>query len=342
MITGHGNDIYHGRSTVVVDFSSNTASPHPHEKLISHLAKRLPVIENYPETNARSLREKLAQKHLLKNRQIVITNGSTEAFYLVAAAFTGIHSLVLTPSFSEYEDACRMHQHQLSFEPVSRLTDLSEPSADLIWLGRPNNPDGVVHPVEFIEDWLSSHPETLMVIDEAYGELCSGFESALPLVADYNNLIVICSMTKLYSIPGIRLGYLAASEKLTHQIGQNMQPWNVNALAIEAGKYILDHEKELAPDVSELLWQSRRFQNQLSLMEGLKVTNSNTNYFLVELGNGQAADLKTYLLNHFGFLIRDASNFRGLNERFFRLAVQSKRLNTELAEAIGSWLSQQP
>jgi threonine-phosphate decarboxylase len=337
MIEGHGNDIFRGRRSVVVDFSSNVATPKPHPKLIQHLARNLDVIANYPETNAQSLREKLATRHDVKTNQVLVTNGSTEAFYLIAAAFREKQSLVFTPSFSEYEDACKMHQHGLTFVPVKQFDEPFETSPALVWLGNPNNPEGTVAKAETIEQKLQDYPETLFIVDEAYGEVCSSFESVVQLTIEYDNLIVVRSLTKLFSIPGLRLGYLVASEKWTKQIQEQMQPWSVNALSIEAGKYIFHHEKELVPDISEILWQSRRLQNQLSLIPGLNVTDSNCNYFLVELEKGSAAQLKEYLLNEHGFLIRDASNFRGLNNRFFRIASQSKKINEALVEAIKKW-----
>ena len=338
MITGHGNDIYHGNRQVVVDFSSNTATSQPHSRLIQQLGKRLNVIANYPETHAQSLREKLAGKHEVKSGQILVTNGSTEAFYLIAAAFRKKQSLVFIPSFAEYEDACQMHNHQLAFAPVKQFTAPFGMKPDVVWLGNPNNPDGTVTTLEAIEEKLNDYPDTLFVIDEAYGELCSCFESTVPLLPDYDNLVVIRSMTKLFAVPGIRLGYLLSSEQQVTRLQKYMQPWSVNALAIEAGKFIAEHESELSPDISELLWQSRRLQNELSLLPGLTVTNSNCNYFLAHTEKGTAPKLKEFLLNEYGFLIRDASNFRGLDEHYFRIAGQSKKKNEELAEAIKSWI----
>lgn len=341
MIQGHGNDLHSRRRSAITDFSSNTASPQAHPKLVQYLARNLDLISNYPEPDSLSLREKLASQHEVDADQLIVTNGSTEGFYLLAAAFREKHSLVFTPSFSEYEDACKINKHNLSFAPVKDFYKPLSTDPDLVWLGNPNNPDGIVTLAEQIEQKLEDYPDCLFIIDEAYCELCSGFESAMPLMQDYDNLVVLRSMTKLYSVPGLRLGYLVLSHKIAEEVKKHLQPWNVNALAIEAGKFLLDQGKDLCPDISELLWQSRRLQNQLSLLPGLTVNDSSCNYFLVELAKGRAAHLKEYLLKEHGFLIRDASNFRGLNERFFRIAGQSKSKNHQLAEAISCWLNQQ-
>lgn len=337
MIEGHGNDIFKGHFSNLVDFSSNVATPKPHGKLLEHLAKKAAVVANYPEPHAQSLRRKLAFHHDVNPNQIIVTNGSTEAFYLCAAAYRQQRSMVYVPSFSEYEDACRMNGHQFDFLSVGEFNKPFETIPDLVWLGNPNNPDGQVTSLEQIEEKLDAHPQTLFIIDEAYGELCSAFESAAPLVDTYENLLVVKSMTKLHAIPGLRLGYLLTSEKIAERIRAHMQPWSVNALAIEVGKFILDHEKQLVPDISELLWQSRRLQNQLSEIDGIQAIDSCCNYFLVQLERGTAANLKAHLLNEHGLLIRDASNFRGLDERYFRIAVQDKKSNQKLVEAIKEW-----
>jgi threonine-phosphate decarboxylase len=115
-------------------------------------------------------------------------------------------------------------------------------------------------------------------------------------------------------------------------------PWNVNSLAIEAGKYILENEEDLLPDVPTILNQSLELQAKLAQNEMLEVIPSSCNYFLVKLKKGKAASLKEYLLREYGFLIRDACNFRGLNDHYFRIAVQHSSENRKLYNAINSWL----
>ena len=337
MIEGHGNNIHQAGIRIVADFSSNVAGK-PHQKLLEYLSGKINTVGNYPEPFARSLREKMARKHDVKPSQILITNGSTEAFYLVASAFREKHSLVFTPSFAEYEDACRMHRHHLKFASTQQFTQALQSVPDLVWLGNPGNPDGSFIPVETIKKKLADYSKTLFVIDEAYSGLCSNFESLAGNIDNFSNLIVVQSMTKLFAIPGLRLGYLLASQPVMDYLQHFLMPWSVNALAIEAGKFIVDHEQKLMPDISEILFQSGLMQTKFSQCNKLEVIHSPCNYFLVKLKKGNAPALKKYLLEEHGFLIRDASNFRGLDERFFRIAVQDETSNQKLHEAIIHWL----
>lgn len=338
MIEGHGNNIYNSKNQVLADFSSNVATCLPHQLLLDHLAGRLKTIANYPEPHARQLCEKLAQKHGVNPSQVLVANGSTEAFYLIASVFRGKQSLVFTPAFAEYEDACLMHRHYLSFSPVDQFSQPFNQVPDLVWLGNPNNPVGTVTPINLIKEKLQEYPKATFVIDEAYSGLCADFESIAEHINDFKNLIVTNSLTKMFAIPGLRLGYLLASELVVEKLQQFLMPWSVNTLAIEAGKFIIDHEPDLMPDVPAILKRSQELQAMLGQSELLDVVPSLCNYFLVKLKRGNAASLKEYLLNEHGFLIREASNFRGLDDRYFRIAVQDETANFKLYKAIIHWL----
>jgi threonine-phosphate decarboxylase len=144
-------------------------------------------------------------------------------------------------------------------------------------------------------------------------------------------------MTKSYAIPGLRLGYITACSELIEKIGVFRMPWSVNQLAIEAGKYLLKAGKS-GFDLEAYLVEANRLMTELNAIEGLVVLPTNTHFFLCELINRKASDLKQYLIEKYGILIRDASNFRGLDESFFRIATQSKEENDQLVKTIKEWM----
>ena len=115
-------------------------------------------------------------------------------------------------------------------------------------------------------------------------------------------------------------------------------PWSVNQLAQLAGLYLLDN---VSYDFSDYLQESQRVQKQLAEISGIKVYTSGMHFFLCQLELGKAADLKKYLVEKYGFLIRDAANFRGLNESYFRIAVQEESNNNLLVKAIREWTRSQ-
>ena len=143
-------------------------------------------------------------------------------------------------------------------------------------------------------------------------------------------------MTKTYGVPGLRLGYITAHENLTKVLRRNLRPWSVSALAIEAGKYLLEHDELICkPDLKE----AQRLYFMLQQTEGIVVTPTRTNFMLCRLAQHTAAELKDYLARCHGMLIRDASNFRGLTSQHFRVAAQTPAENDELAGAIQSFIA---
>lgn len=341
MINGHGNDPHNYPFLVETDFSSNVIYHGIPQSLLEHLSNHINLLASYPNPEASDLKKKMALHHGLAENQVVITNGSTEAFYLLAQLFRSKHSLIVIPAFSEYEDAARIHDHTISYVNNSGLCEDFISDANIVWMGNPNNPDGKTYSPDFIIGICNKHSEKTFIVDEAYDLLCEGFSSPFSDNTQPNNLIVIRSFTKAFSIPGIRLGYILAPATICEQINKIKMPWSVNALAIETGHYIIDHYEELVPNTIELSRQSNKFQNALKEIPQLKIIPSNCNFFLVKLENGKAADLKYYLLKEYGFLIRDAQNFKGLDESWFRLAINNEESNQKLTAAIKQWISTQ-
>lgn len=338
MINGHGNDSYKFKQKIKADFSTNVFYKGIPKPLEAHLAESVPTILNYPEPDAKTLQEKIAAFHNLDRKQVIVTNGSTGAFYMLAHFSRGKKSSVLFPSFAEYEDACKLNGHSLKFVSHQSFHHEFKPDTDIIWIGNPNNPDGKVLTRADLKHFCNNNPDVMVIIDEAYSELCYGFESSVPLVQKTSNLIVVRSLTKTFSIPGIRLGYIILPAGLYQDISAYRIPWSVNSLAQEAGYYIMNNYEKLLPNRKLLFDRSQEFQQKLNCINELEVIGSQCNYFLVKLKKGKAIDLKTYLIREFGLLIRDASNFKGLNYSYFRLAVQDEKFNLLLIKGIKAWL----
>jgi threonine-phosphate decarboxylase len=341
MINGHGNDIHLYAGQIVADFSSNVVPYGMHSLLADYLCTQIKIARNYPEPDAASLSKKLANFYGITEESVVITNGSAEAFYLVAHLFSSCSSTIVIPSFAEYEDASRIHNHKQVFINNAIFEKQTNFDTDLVWLGNPNNPDGKFFDADHIENLCKLNPNTYIVVDEAYTGLCSADCSSITKISNNNNLILIRSLTKIFAIPGLRLGYIVANPTICEKIRSLKMPWSVNSLAIAAGSFIIDNYNLLVPNIEELLQLSRNLQQQLKTVEGIDVVNSQTNYFLVKLHKGKSSDLKAFLINEYGLLVRDASNFRGLNTSFVRIAAQQESYNTMLVEGIKQWITTQ-
>lgn len=339
MINGHGDDIYKYGRKIVSNFSSNIYGKQDSAGLQEYLCSSMGSIHSYPEPDACSLAGLLGDKHNIGTNNICVTNGATEAIYLIAQVFGGYRSTIITPTFSEYEDACRINKHKIS---LSASLDQIKDDTQIIWMCNPNNPTGSVHDKSYLDRFIREHSEICFIIDQSYEAFTDKqYVFTAKEALNYQNVVLLHSMTKQYAIPGLRLGYLTACEKLVDQISSYRMPWSVNQLAIEAGKYLLTgHDNYF--DMEGYLSETKRLMAELNNIEGLVVIPSYTHFFLCELISKKASDLKQYLIDGYGILIRDASNFRGLDEHYFRIATQSPEENDILVkaikEAVSHWL----
>lgn len=342
MLFGHGDDFYNSQNEVKINFSSNVWHGANLEKLKDHMTEQFDKLTRYPEPDAATLKRLLARRYELNENNIVVTNGSITAFYLLAQAWRGAKSMIAVPSFSEYEDACRLHGHELSFFPTSDdLSELSLEGQDFCWICNPNNPDGkLIHRTELLA-LIDANRQTTFIIDQAYVAFTTEELLKPADVKNHPNLILVQSISKAYNIPGLRIGYLIASPEKTAEINKYIIPWSVNAFAIEASKYILIHPAQFTLPIRKWQRETAELIYQLTKLDGLEVQPTATTFFLVRLKKGTAASLKQYLWENHGILIRDASNFRGLDETYIRLSTQTTAENLVLVDAVREWLSLQ-
>jgi threonine-phosphate decarboxylase len=349
MIQGHGDDAYRFGRPIRANFSSNVYGHVDLAPLKAHLRTRLDAISHYPEPEPYTLEKALADRLGIDSAAVCVTSGATEAIYLTAHAFAGSQTAILQPTFSEYADACALYNHQLF--PCARKNlfspgtspELKEPSAPpgpraTCWICNPNNPTGEVIPKDELVKTIEAHPETVFVIDQSYGfftqePLLSTAEAvALPNVVQFH------SMTKRYAMPGLRLGYITANPQLLELLRAVRMPWSVNALAIEAGLFLCSHPDISPIDRPALLRETERLRGALDAIPGILVLPTQTHFFLCRLERGRAADLKQWLVEKHGLLIRDAANFEGLDGRYFRIATQTPEENDMLVEAVRQYL----
>ncbi|MBK5720173.1 aminotransferase class I/II-fold pyridoxal phosphate-dependent enzyme [Dysgonomonas sp. Marseille-P4677] len=334
MILGHGDDIYSHNKPIVSNFSSNIYSRQNLSDLQQYLCSHIDAIHSYPEPDASSLLKLLAQKHSVGTENISVTNGATEAIYLIAQAFQNSVSSIISPTFSEYGDASCVNNHKVQYVRCLQEVD---PYANLVWICNPNNPTGTVTSKDLLKEYIVSHPLQYIVIDQSYEHFTTKDLFSVEEASGYKNVLLLHSMTKHYAIPGLRLGYITAHTETLRMISKYRMPWSVNGLAIEAGRFLLEKE-DATIDLNNYLIETKRLQNELNRIDGIIVLPSDTHFFLCKLENKKASDLKKYLIDDYGILIRDAANFNGLNEHYFRIATQSKEENNLLVKGIKGWI----
>ncbi|MEG0518529.1 MAG: aminotransferase class I/II-fold pyridoxal phosphate-dependent enzyme [Bacteroidales bacterium] len=352
MIQGHGDDLYKYKRGIVANFSSNVYNAVDLSGLKRRLTEQMNLISSYPEPAPYTLEELLAQDFGCSPNHVCVTNGATEGIYLIAQTFREVKSAIFVPTFSEYEDACKIHKHQI--EHITTLPNVGEEKVsgaqefDMVWICNPNNPTGLAQEKKWLIKLIENNPKTIFVLDQSYEYFTLQPVLSIAEGISYNNVILLHSMTKRYAIPGLRLGYITASAQLMNQLKENKMPWSVNSMAIEAGIYLLKNGLPNVLDMNNFLQESRLLAQALESTGIFAVLPSHTHYMLVKITeplcypsgiiSKKASHLKEYLANNHGILIRDASNFATLDETYFRIAAQTQKENTMFMEKINALL----
>lgn len=332
MIYGHGDDTYRYGEKVKVNFSSNIYQKADLTELKQYLTTRLDAIGNYPEPEPKELEELIAEKLEIPASMVMVTNGANEAIYLIAQLYRGWASVIPQPTYTEYADACRMFDHIISYERTDELNIL--PEDRIYWICNPDNPTGNVMLKQLLAYVIKKHPRFLHVIDQSYADYTLQPMLKPKELFDCYNVMILHSLSKKYCIPGLRLGYMTASPIIIERLRDIRQPWTVNTLAIEAGKWLIKNDPKVIPDIEGYIAEAQRLRDELQAIDGIMVMDTKTHYMLVNIDWTTSLELKNWLIENHGILIRDASNFHGLDTHCFRVAAQSPEENDALINAI--------
>jgi threonine-phosphate decarboxylase len=298
-----------------------------------------PAIANYPDPDCRALVARLAQGHAVDPTQVVVGNGANDLLYAIARALRPRRAAIVEPTYTEYLRASLRagaavdhwlvddNFHPKPFDPEG---------ADLVWVGNPNNPTGALWPADRLVPWMSAHPQTTFVVDEAFLPFRpdEAVHSLVASTARLANLVVTRSLTKVYTLPGLRLGYAVAGERLAAAIRQEIAPWSVNALAQSAGLVALDDAPFLARSHAWFVEHAQPFAGQLRACSAwLEPLPSDAAFVLVRL-KGCTASRLAGRLEEQDIAIRQADNFIGLDDHCVRISVRRPEENSRLLAAL--------
>lgn len=347
MIDGHGDDLYKfGTDVLKANFSSNIYGPTDNEAIKQHLSNKISVIDSYPEPEPYTLQEKLEERLNVSKGNVVAFSGATDAIYTLAKIL-GPHSVnvIVQPTFNEYNDALSSVGAKIynvdSFKKAANLVSCFR--MDAFWFCNPNNPTGCVVPLDEICQLAKRCTNTLFIIDQSYAAFTDKEVFNDSDINLFPNVVIIHSLTKEYKLPGLRLGYIVTKSPLIlDQYSKYRFPWSINALAIEAGLYVTGDEVfgKKNFDLPTLLEEAKKVRNKLIGM-GIEVSETDTHFMLCKLPEDKgitSSDLKQHLIDKYGLLIRDASNFKTLGDKHFRIAVQDASSNSLLLSAIKAFI----
>ncbi|GAI73565.1 unnamed protein product, partial [marine sediment metagenome] len=207
---------------------------------------------------------------------------------------------------------------------------------ELVFLCNPNNPTGNFLPKKEMLTLVKEvqRRKIFLVLDEAFIDLHED-ESFIKEIKNYDHLIILRSLTKFYGLPGLRIGFGVGSSKLIRKLEVQKIPWSVNCLAQIAVREILQDKEFINKSKSFLLEEKEFLYRELSNIKGLRAYKPSSNFIFIKLlGNVYSEGAKDQLAKK-GILIRDCSNFRGLEEgKFIRVAVRTRKENIKLLKEL--------
>lgn len=326
----------------ILDFSANINPLGPPEWLRPLVSSRLSDLVHYPDPECSELVEAFTAHFGVKTEEVLMGNGSTELLYLLPHILGKKRALIPVPAYTDYAAAAKLAGMAVDTIPLGEdrgfVPDLPEiearlQGAEMVLLGSPNNPTGIVVPAADVRALAGRNPETAFVIDEAFADFTDG-ESLLDGIRPAN-LVVLRSLTKFYAIPGLRLGAIVAEERTIDRLRALIPPWSVNTLAQAVGAAALRDEGYA--DRTRRFVRKRREELSAELREipGFTVYPGEANFLLVrsDLCGVPAPELARRLLAE-GIALRVCDNFSGLDSRFFRIAVRTKEENGRLCNSL--------
>ena len=335
----HGGDIY--RNQIRLDFSVNTNPLGMPDPVKEALHQAVEEAENYPDIRAQALSAAVTEQLQVRKEQLVFGNGASELFHAVLHAIKPSKILIPVPSFLGYEEAAKAIDCEVIFYEMKkeenfcltdRILDVLDENISLVFLANPNNPVGNLVEPELIFQIAEKcrQCDITLVLDECFMELTGKEQtySFLKRLDEFPNVVVIRAFTKLYAIPGVRLGYLVCEQNLAEKIRLQLPEWNLSVFAQRAGVAAIKEQEYIVRAVVCIQTQ-RQFLLEELQAAGCSVFDSDADYLLFY------SEMPLYeLFLQRGILIRDCSNFRGLQRGYYRIAVKSEEQNRMFAEVL--------
>jgi threonine-phosphate decarboxylase len=334
----------------ILDFSANINPLGPPNSIKENWNNFFQGIGQYPDPHTASLKRKLADREGIGEEQILIGNGGSQIISLVGKLFSGKRVMVVEPAFSEYEKACQVNDCEISYFQLQEgweidLDALTEKLShvDAVFFCNPSNPTGLYYSKELIRTILNEceKKNCTLIVDEAFHDFVLDYEPLAPLIQDFKSLILLRSLTKMFAIPGLRLGYAMANREIIAKLTDYQPHWSVNSVALAIGNLCLEEDKYIENTVQFITSERKRL---ISFYEknGFEVSLSKVNFYLLR-DTQQAGQypLFEFLLRK-GIVPRHTFNFPGLEGRWLRFAIRTSAENRKLMEVMQAWRKNHP
>ncbi|WP_413815459.1 threonine-phosphate decarboxylase [Desulfobotulus sp.] len=339
----------------ITDFSGNLNPLGPPPGLMDHLMSHIQRISMLPDTDTQRISQAIGHLFSIDPKRILAGNGTTSLIYALPWALKSRRALILSPTYADYHHACL-----LSGVQVDEFTTSPEKDFDLdiglfadtcrlydtVFICNPNNPTGITLSYDVIRSLCVAAPKTRFIVDETYMPFLPDMEKQSVTRLCQENLLVLISLSKIFTIPGLRLGFATGDPMMIHPLREHRMPWAVNAMAQESVFFLADQMEKTKDFIKKtqdwLVGQRREMTKHLSDIPGLYLYPSRTIFQLLRIAGYPKADTVCHLLEKERIIIRNCSNIPGLSDRFLRFSFGREHENKILATRLRKLLFHTP
>ncbi|MDD2979084.1 MAG: histidinol-phosphate transaminase [Hespellia sp.] len=352
----HGSDleriaeIYHIEQESIINFGANVNPLGLSESVRQEVAAHLDIISSYPDRDYTSLRKTIGDYCQVLPEHVLIGNGSTELIALVIEQLSPKKALLLGPTYSEYSrelgfvcgtwDYYNLKEKDDFLLDVEELCETLDDAIDMLIICNPNNPTSSVITADDMRKILTVCQKLgiFVMIDETYVEFVPDLTlvTAMPLVSEFSNLIVLRGVSKFFAAPGLRLGYgVTSSKELLWQLKIHQNPWTLNSIGAFAGEAMLQDQKYIQKTRDLILSERTRILHELEPMTHLKAYPAYANFILVQITKDDSTshDVFEHCIRE-GLMIRDCSSFDSLPGQFIRFCIMKPEDNNRLLQCL--------
>ena len=339
------------------DFSASINPLGPPQAALDEYHAAAAAIGSYPPAYSERLTERIAEWLGITSKEVIVGNGSTHLIHLFARVYQLRVPYVAIPTFSEFANAlalsdCTPYALELSrtHSFTIRLADIEQAMrhrAQAVFIGRPNSPTGSMVPLHVAEEIAREceHFHAFCVFDEAFIDFADRRESAITLMRTVperrrKGLVVIGSLTKIFAIPGLRVGFLAGPSRVIEELRNYLEPWSLNIVAERVALACLERAEEFTRHTREWLAIERSyFAERLSRIGGIQVFPSAANFLMLEADERlRPTTFGDFMLTQ-GIAVRDLRAMPGCEAGLYRVAVLQREHNIRLVAAARAYAS---
>ncbi|MBQ9156388.1 MAG: threonine-phosphate decarboxylase [Eubacterium sp.] len=347
-MNSHGGNIYKKAKELglsesqLIDFSANISPLGLPDHIREAMIRSIDGLINYPDPDCTKLKTQIAGADQVDMGHITCGNGGADLLYRLAFGLKPGKVLLPVPAFVEYEEACTAAGAQMIYYRMDEELRVREDfldhitsDIDLIILCNPNNPTGLLTPRDLLLKVLNKARDAgcLVLVDECFLEICQDEElyTLKPYIGKYSNLIILKSFTKMYAMPGVRLGYVLCSDpEVIGKINHAGQAWSVSYIAQQAGIAALSQPEYKEAVIAEVAKELAFMKKELARLP-LDLYDGQANYLFFRTPGITNLDRR---LEKYGIMIRNCSNYVNLGPDYWRVGVRNHEENVTLIQAI--------